>query len=188
MNQPIDAKTDHENTLKFHKHLDASHDAVWNAARWLQSIGRQVVIMPSSKTPTHAEWKQHADTGDLYIQQRIEVKRRSKHFSGPIDWPHGDTFFVCAKHSWDRAKPKPHAYMIFNKDMTHVAIVLGDSHPEWSVINKEDSRYVGYRQDFYCLNTASPSIKWVKVNGTIPETTICPVTGEQKNNGGEYVF
>lgn len=188
MNTPMDAQTDHENTMKFHKHLDASQDAVWTAARWLQSIGKQVVVMPTSKTPTHAEWKQHADSGDLYVQQRIEIKRRGVDFTGPNDWPHGDTFFVCAKHSWDRAKPKPHAYMIFNNAMTHVAIVLGDSRPKWSVVNREDKRYVGYRQDFYCLNTSDSAIQWVTVNAPSNQSNACPVTGEQKTEGGDYVF
>jgi hypothetical protein len=189
MKTTIDPKTDHENTLKFHKHLEASEQAVWRAAQWLQSNGRQVLVMPITKTPTHAQWKQHADSGDLYIQQRIEVKRRGVHFTGPHDWPHGDIFFVCAKHSWDRAKPKPHAYMIFNSDMTHVAIVLGESHAKWTVVNKEDSRYKNYRQDFYCLPTKDEAIQWVEVNAANKESTsTCPITGEQKTAGGDYVF
>jgi hypothetical protein len=186
----IDPATDQANTLKFHKHLEQSQDAVWKAAKWLQSNGKHVLITPMTKTPTHSEWHKHADSGDLYIQQRIEVKRRSVHFTGPEDWPHGDKFFVCAKHSWDRAKPKPHAYLIFNTTMTTVAIVLGDSYPLWFVERREDRRYEKYSQEFYVCRTDDPCIRWVHINSSegIDQTTVCEITGEKKTIHGEYVF
>ena len=137
------------NGLTFLKHLDASHDAVWCAARWLQNKGHHVVVTPTSKSKTHGEWKQHADSGDLYLQQRIEVKKRGIDFTGAGDWPHGDKFIVCSRHSYDLARPKPYAWIILNKAKTHAAIVKAESRTRWVVEKRTDSRYQNYTQEFY---------------------------------------
>jgi hypothetical protein len=141
--------TDHADHLTFLKHLDASHDAVWCAARWLQNKGHHVVVTPTTKSKTHGEWKQHADSGDLYLQQRIEVKKRGIDFTAAGDWPHGDKFIVCSRHSYDLARPKPYAWIILNKAKTHAAIVKAESRTRWVVEKRTDSRYQNYTQEFY---------------------------------------
>jgi hypothetical protein len=152
--------TDHADHLTFLKHLDASHDAVWCAARWLQNKGHHVVVTPTTKSKTHGEWKQHADSGDLYLQQRIEVKKRGIDFTGAGDWPHGDKFIVCSRHSYDLARPKPYAWIILNKAKTHAAIVKAESRTRWVVEKRTDSRYQNYTQEFYFCPL--DCVTWVK--------------------------
>ena len=171
---PVDPATDHADHLTFLKHLDQSHSAVWRVAQWLQERGNRVVVTPITKSATHQEWKDHADDGDLYIQLRVEVKKRGLEFTGREDWPHGDKFIVCAKHAWDRAKPKPYAFVILNKSMTHAAIVTADTRSQWTVEERTDSRYIQYRQEFYFI--------------PIDLVRFVPLSKEQRNSAGEYTW
>jgi len=134
---------------RFLKHLDESQVGVWTVAQWLASKGYAVTVTPSSRAPTHGDWKQHADNGDLQITQRVEVKRLSREFTGRDDWPFKDKFIVCAKHAWDSAQPKPYAYVILSASMRHAGIVKGDSRDTWYVEPRTDRRYDGVRQDCY---------------------------------------
>lgn len=139
------------NHTKFQQHLSNSKYAVSKAAEWFTSRGYSVQIPSATVAETHQEWKSHADSGDLFLLHRIEVKRLSVDFTSRADWPYSDKFIVCAKHSWDRATPKPHAYLIFNAQMTHVAIVKGESRTKWNSERRKDSRYEGREaeQEFY---------------------------------------
>jgi hypothetical protein len=147
--------TNHSLFLKF---LDESHAAVWRVAGWLKERGFPVVVMPITKAKTRSEWQDHSDSGDLYIQQRVEVKRLTANFTGQHDWPFGDKFIVCSRHSFDRAKPKPYAYVILNSDMTHAAIVKTDTRDKWTVSTRTDSRFVDHTQEFYFCPL--DNIKW----------------------------
>lgn len=140
-----------DNHARFIEHLDESHTAVVKVAEWLSKMGNTVQIAGLHKRKLHEDWKAYADGGDLFIQQRIEVKRRSVDFTSRKDWPYGDKFIVCAKHSFDRAKQKPYAYLILNSSMTHAAVVkVASSRKQWTVEQKTDTRYPDtYRQDFY---------------------------------------
>lgn len=147
-----------ENSKRFLAHLDQSQTAVMAAAEWLRSMGFPVRINPTFKRPTRAEWQDYADNGDLEIGQRIEVKHRPKIlFTGPDDWPHRN-FIVCAKHAWDRARPKPHAFICLSGDFSHAGIVYGRDHKDWAVETKQDSRYVKYEQQFLVAQLSS--VKW----------------------------
>ena len=98
-----------DNHKKFLSHLDESANAVHYIAKWLLNKGYNVQINAASRANSHEDWKAHVDSGDLFIQQRIEVKHLSCDFSSAETWPFGGKFIVCAKHSWDRAQPKPYA-------------------------------------------------------------------------------
>ena len=148
-----DIKTVAQNHDTFLNHLDASIDAMWICARYLYNKGYPVKINPMVKSETHSEWRTHIDKGDLEIvvegvPQRIEVKGLSTSFTKMEDWKFPD-FIICAAHSWDIADPKPLAYMLLNKERTHVAIVLGKDNPTWTKAKKHDKRYIDYAQDFY---------------------------------------
>jgi len=136
-------------TARFHRHLDDSHSAVWQVGKWLLDRGYRVTISPHTKCRTHSEWKEHADDGDLYIDQRVEVKHLSCDFTCREDWPFGADFMVCAKHAYDRAVPKPHVFLILNRDRTHVAIVESRSASAWTVEKRRDKRYDDVEQLFY---------------------------------------
>lgn len=135
---------------KFIEHLESSQATVWNVAMWLQSIGYAVTVNPMQKAPNHENWKDYADKGDIVIQQRVEVKQISRVFSGLADWPFGKKFIVCAKHSFDRAKPKPFAYIIVSADGMSYALVSASTAERWTVEKRGDTRYgEGYSQEFY---------------------------------------
>jgi hypothetical protein len=149
-----------ENNRLFLKFLDESQPAVMAVADWLRSMGFPVRINPTFKAPTRAEWRDYADGGDLEIAQRIEVKRRSFSFTGREDFPY-ESFFVCAKHSFDRARPKPHAYVILSSDMAHAGIVYGKDSQLWTVERKQDTRRIGYSQEFYIAPL--DSVRWQRI-------------------------
>lgn len=128
----------HERFLSF---LDASEDCRWKIAKWLSLNGYTVRVPPLMKSPTHADWKRHSDSGDLEITRRVEVKQLSASFTCREDWPFRDKFIVCNKHSFDAAVPKPYGYIIVNREGTHAAIVLSDTSHRWGCEQKRDSRY-----------------------------------------------
>lgn len=138
-----------DNNDRFISHLQQSNEAVWTVANWLHSRGNNVTVNAAGVRPSHEDWKEYADQGDLYISQRVEVKGLSAEFSCREDWPFGQKFIVCAKNAFDRATPKPHSFIYLNKARTHAAIVMGSTSAKWYVENRKDSRYDDYQQDFY---------------------------------------
>lgn len=146
--QPTASRTI-ENHQRFLAHLQQSTNAVWRVAQWLCQQGYQATVMPATTAKDPSQWEAHADAGDILLAQRVEVKRLSIQFTSPQDWPFGDKFIVCAKQSWDRAQPKPYAYIILSADMNHAAIVKGDTQDKWYVEKRQDTRYQTIQQDFY---------------------------------------
>ena len=92
---------------------------------------------------------EHVDSGDLFLTQRYEVKRLTRHFTGREDWPFGEKFIVCAKHAFDNAEQKPHLIVILNPSMTVAAIVKGSDCDKWYWEWRRDSRYQDMLQKFY---------------------------------------
>ena len=138
-----------ENHRKFLSHLDNSADAVWRVAQMLSGRGYSVTVPAASRARVHGEWQDHADAGDLYISQRVEVKQLGAEFSSASDWPFGKHFIVCAKHAFDRARPRPHSYVILSASGNTAACVLGSDHKNWYVEKRKDRRYEGVEQEFY---------------------------------------
>ena len=133
-------------------HLKAgsrAFDKRMKVGRGITYKGIQVAISPMSKSKGYDDRLEHTDDGDLFIQQRIEVKGLSADFTSGSDWPFRGEFIVCAAHSYDQAKPKPYAYMILNRNRTHVAIVYGKSRPHWTTKRIKDGRYEDMTQEFY---------------------------------------
>ena len=150
--------TQTDNHTKFLSHLDSSIDTMFIAARLLYNNGYSVKINQMTRAQNHNDWKRHADAGDLTIliheegelptEERIEVKGLSIDFTNESDWKYKD-FIVCATHSYDRATLKPYAYMIFNRNKTHFAIVYGRDKDKWTIGKRVDTRYEGGEQQFY---------------------------------------
>lgn len=146
------------NHQKFLEHLDASDGAVWIVAKLLHKRGYTVEVPAVSRAEKHEDWKDHADSGDLYItnsrlgivRQRVEVKRLSVNFSSKTDWPFATKFIVCAKHAYDRAIPKPYAYIILASEKKHAACVFSSESTDWYVESRTDARYdPPVTQEFY---------------------------------------
>ena len=134
---------------KFLENLRQSDGAVQSVAAWLERFGYTVTVNPLREAPAHERWQEFADRGDIVIEQRIEVKQISRAFTGPEDWPFGEKFIVCARHSFDRAKPKPYVYFIVSADGIHFACVNVDTSKKWYVEKRQDVRYGDYVQEFY---------------------------------------
>ena len=134
---------------RFVKHLNDSHEGVISAANWLNSLGYSVTIPPSTVSDSYENRMKHVDNGDLYINMRVEVKTLGITFTSRADWKFGDKFIVCAKHSFDNAKPKPYAYIIQSADLKHIAVVHSATFKQWYSEPRKDSRYEDVTQDFY---------------------------------------
>jgi len=137
-----------QNFDKFKENLVKSQEGVNFAANYLLSMGHDVLVKATHIAPSREQWKDYTDSGDLYIQQRIEIKHLSAQFTDSY-WPFGSKFLVCAKHSFDQSTPKPYAYLYFSKDKDYVASVLATTRPHWYVEPRTDKRYEQYQQDFY---------------------------------------
>ena len=142
---------DNPNFKKFVKRLEGSHTGVQHAAKWLEGRGYQVSIPPTIVADSYENRMAYVDNGDLFIERlRIEVKTLSVTFTGRDDWPYKNKFIVCGKDSFDRATPRPYAYLIQSKDLKFMGVVLSASSKYWYVENKLDKDYPEeYRQDFY---------------------------------------
>ena len=122
-------------TEKYHKEflgaLDRSQPAKLLIADILSRQGYQVTVLPSSRSPTHAEAKDHGDEGDLLIGIGAEVKHLGFDFTCREDWPH-PTFIVCEQHQFDRKRIPPARIYHVNKAKTHIAIVYPkESRADW---------------------------------------------------------
>lgn len=137
-----------DNHELFLETLQISEEGRWRIARWLSGRGYSVVLTPLRYAPTREQAPQHADNGDLYVSMRVEAKQLSCDFTARRDWPFGENFIVCSKNSYDKAQPKPYAYLLLSKSGTHVACVFNSSFPRWRVDTRLDSRF-GERQAFY---------------------------------------
>lgn len=134
---------------RFVKHLDDSKPGVWLVANWLNVKGFDVTVTASGVSKGYEDRMDFVDSGDLYINQRIEVKSLSAVFTGKHDWPFGKELIVCAKHSYDNAIPKPYMYVLLNAAKTHAILIMGRDNKKWSVKKYRDKRYEDMEQEFY---------------------------------------
>jgi len=119
-----------KNDSSFVEDLQNSQQYVWQAAKWLSDSGYNVTIRPVEIRPDVSQMREYSDCGDLEIIQRIEVKHRTLDFTCKDDYPF-DTVIVDVAHTYDKARPKPFAYIIFNKQATHCLIVENKSRKQW---------------------------------------------------------
>lgn len=132
----------------FIEDLRESKKAVGVVADWLSSLGYPVVVRPTFERPDPADMGDYGDDGDLEILQRVEVKRRlSLTFTSKEDFPYS-TLIVDACHCYDKALPKPCAYVILNRDMTTAFIVESHTQPQWIKKTKFD-RFKKRERAFY---------------------------------------
>jgi len=129
--------------------LRNSKEAVELAAKWLSEMGYPVIVRPTFERPSVERMSEFSDSGDLEIVQRVEVKRRQLlTFTSKSDFPY-ETIIVDACHCYDKAHPKPYAYIIFNREMTAAFIVdVKRTVSEWRRVEKRD-RHKGRDRAFY---------------------------------------
>jgi hypothetical protein len=139
------AKSNHDLFLEI---LRASDEVRWQVARWLAGQGWPVILLPLRLAPTREQAKDYSDPGDIFLVQRIEAKGLGCDFTSRSDWPFGVNFIVCSANSFDRAKPKPYAYILLNRARTHAALVRSKQWKGWRKTRFTDARY-GEAQDYY---------------------------------------
>lgn len=143
-----------DNYEKYHKQfqerMKRSERARWLVARWMVSLGKTVCIGPMTIAEKHADWRQHADNGDLWVDnQRIEVKHTRYEFTKK--WPY-KKFAFMATHRYDAADPKPYGIFQLNKDMTWAAFIKSDTFDQWKIGNFGDRDRPDYKgnDSYYC--------------------------------------
>jgi len=149
-NKMVDDRSDYEQTdPSFIDDLRESKEAVSVAAQWLAGKGYAVIVRPTFERPSTEQMAEFADDGDIEIVQRVEVKRRkSLTFTSKEDFPY-DTIIVDACHCYDKAHPKPYAYIILNREMENAFIVdVKHTFHKWRRVNKQD-RLKGRKRSFY---------------------------------------
>lgn len=137
-----------ETHKKFQQALLLSDEGVQRIAGHLRSLGYTARTPELRVAPTHEVRGQYGDGGDIHIEGRVEVKTLSIDFTCSEDWPYGRHFIVNSVGSHERASPKPVAYYIQNKAMTHFGIVWGASRGSWYTERRRNP-VTGDMQDFY---------------------------------------
>lgn len=122
----------------FQKKLEASKEAVELVRRWAVSIGHDVEVPGNTVAENHMDRKEHGDHGDIFIllpdggKQIIEVKWSSRDFTCRNDFPY-ESMIVDSKSEFDAKYPAPYVYVICNKALTHVAVIMVQGKEFWFV-------------------------------------------------------
>ena len=123
-------------TEAFLKRLDSSRHSVFAVAKYLHHAGYNVSIPAFDYRPPNSNWEDHTDNGDMYIwreqedQQRIDVKHVNLEFTCTQDFPY-DRMLVSDIRAINRADPFPLAYIIVNKNCTHMGVVWAKTKEHW---------------------------------------------------------
>lgn len=132
----------------FIEDLRASQKSVELVASWIRKRGTPVIIRPTFERPDQSQKFEYSDNGDLEILQRIEVKqRKSLTFVSKSDFKYPSIIVDCC-HAYDKARPKPYAYVILNREMTCGFIVMNDTFKHWQRLTKWD-RFKSRDRQFY---------------------------------------
>ncbi len=133
----------------FLEDLRRSNTSVEIAAKWLAGRGHPVIVRPVIERPDPSVRGEYGDDGDLEIIQRVEVKQRiGLTFTSKDDFPY-PTIIVDVCHSYDRARPKPYAYIILNREMSGALIVdVKTTRRDWVKVDKFD-RHTNRQRSFY---------------------------------------
>lgn len=132
----------------FLERLRASHHAVHDTATILTGRGYHVEIPDHTESPTHKNFRQHSDSGDLRVLVGVEVKHLSCGFTCAEDFPYAPDFIVDSVFTHDNKPRPPWAYFIWNHGRTHYGIVWGNTRPHWTVKQRHD-RNVSRSVPFY---------------------------------------
>ena len=133
----------------FVEDLRESQQYVWQAAQWLSQKGYNVTVRKTNVRPSAEQMREYADSGDIEIIQRVEVKRRKLAFTCREDYPY-KTVFVDVAHTFDNAICKPYAYIVINESATHCLIVKGETSKQWIKSTKLDRAKNRERMFYEC--------------------------------------
>lgn len=134
----------------FLRDLQNSQPAVQKAAQWLSSLGYPVTIHPTFERPSIEEMAEYSDQGDLSVHHRVEVKQRLDiTFTCVEDFPF-DSVIVDVCHAWDKARPRPSFYIIWNRELTAALIISRKTSRYWKRVRKLDRKKNREREFYEC--------------------------------------
>lgn len=102
--------------------LDGSRQAEFAMLDYFARQGKMVVRPPQFLRPTPEERVDYADTGDLFVGNRWEVKHRTFDFQTLEDFPYPDVF-IDPVSTFEQKRPRPEFYAICNKTITRAVII-----------------------------------------------------------------
>lgn len=139
-------KTDEE----FLTALADSQTAVDTVAAFLAGKGAAVTVQPMRVRPTFEERFDYQDSGDIHINQRIEVKHKQTDFTCLDDFPFPtiitDSVYKVDTIPWGHL----HSYVIVNRAATHAALIPALTRKHWAPIVVWDSKEREQRQYYAC--------------------------------------
>lgn len=128
--------------------LNQSGGTVAMVASWMMLHGCDVMIRPTLIRPDFESRNKFADSGDLEIRLRVEVKQRSIAFTSVEDYPY-PTVFVDEVFKVDRIKKGAlWGYIIINAAKTHACCVKSETRKHWKKIVRFDNKD-GQERSFY---------------------------------------
>ena len=153
--------TRQKNFDRYKEHLAQSSEGVQKVGKWLREKGYEVQIPELRIAPSLAKYDDFVDDGDIFLNVKVEVKRRSFHFTCAKDFPYKEGSIVCAKKRFDKCFPQPFAIIHLNKKMTHCAIIMKNTKKHWIEKMIKDGRYT----DYYQVNYVCPLeyIEWARL-------------------------
>jgi hypothetical protein len=129
-------KTDAEFITALHQ----SQDAVDKVAGFLKGRGAEVSVPELKVRPDFTQRFAYQDDGDIHITQRVEVKRKQLDFTCADDFPFAtvmtDAAYKINSIPWGHL----HSYFVLNRAMTHAALVLNHTRPQWVEETVYDSK------------------------------------------------
>lgn len=146
---------------------ERSQKGVRYVAEKLCEEGHNVFIGCQELAENLEEANDFVDDGDIFIltdpeDLRIEVKwLESTEFTSKEDYPYFE-FMICETRSFDKADPKPDAYIILEKFRRAIAIVdvkFTEKHWYWKHKVDKSRREDGPRPYYFCT---LDHVKWVK--------------------------
>lgn len=147
-----------ENDPTFLQDLERSKEAVERTAVWLRSFGYTVNVQPVRVRPDESQMAAYSDNGDLAVVHRVEVKRLSTAFTSAEDFPY-PFVIVDTAHAWDKARPKPLTYFIWNTAMTSVIIIDSHTRPQWQEKELLDAGKKRMRRFYLCPKALARFVK-----------------------------
>jgi hypothetical protein len=155
----------------FVQDLKDSCKHVAKVAEWLRSTGKSVKVNPIHIRDNVRNMSQFADGGDIEVDgKRVEVKQRRVRFFSRESFPY-ETIIVDAAHIWDKADPKPVAYILTNEEVTGCLIVKADTFEHWTRLEKWD-RFKNRNRFFYECPIEHTVFRRIEIPKTVNEDEV----------------
>lgn len=139
---------------KFLERLDRSRPAVFKVAEFLHKEGFTVTIPAIEYAPTAADHTKFVDNGDIIAEKgskkhRIEVKHLSIDFHDAKSFPY-KVAFISNVAAVNRAEGSVTAYVIVNKNMTHIGIAWTSLKDKWVITHKVAKNTNNMESNYAC--------------------------------------